>query len=88
MVSYKKHYLPRLSDLDPGQKAVVHSIETLPPSVYYRLQSLGIYGGSVICIKRKFPDYLFRVGYTLIAMDHALAAKIKVRKLPPSSHKS
>ncbi len=72
----------RLSDLFPGEKAVVVRLENMPLSLFYRLQSMGVYEGSRVYVERSFPEYLFRAGYTLIAINHIVAYRVVVHRLP------
>jgi len=75
----------KLSQLKPGDKARIERIEKLPFFLVYRMQSLGIFEGREVYLKRNHPEFLIRVGYTMIAINYHIASKVTVSKLPPSS---
>jgi len=77
----KREKETRLSELSPGDNATVVSVEKLSPLWGHRLSSMGIYPGARVQLKRKFPEFLLRVGYTQIAINYRVASRITVCRL-------
>jgi len=75
--------IARLSDLAPGEDAVVSFITPRFSSRYQQLSSLGLIPGSPIKLLQNSPAHVVRVGETEMALDGEIAREIFVKRMNP-----
>jgi DtxR family Mn-dependent transcriptional regulator len=68
-----------LADLEPGQEGIIAYLHADEPQKIQKLMSLGVLPGSKVELIRRFPSYVFRVGYSQYAVDGDIAAAVYVR---------
>ncbi|MCD6505442.1 metal-dependent transcriptional regulator [Candidatus Poribacteria bacterium] len=68
-----------LTDLKPGQKGKIAYLQAKNSKELQKLMAMGILPGTPIELRRRFPSYIFRVGYTEYAVDRETADQIYVR---------
>lgn len=68
-----------LLHLRPGDTAEVVAIETASRARLDRLSALGLTPGASITLRQRHPAVIIHVGETELALDHAVAALIRVR---------
>lgn len=76
-----------LSMMKPGEKGEVASFLHAGEPVMRRLAVLGFLPGEIFTLERRRPDYLIRFGYTRLAMNGRVAAKIMAYKIAGTSVK-
>ncbi|NIA07437.1 MAG: transcriptional regulator [Actinobacteria bacterium] len=79
-----------LCDGKPGAKGVVAYLTTRDDREVQKLMAMGILPGSPIQLIRRFPSYVFQVGYSQFTVDRPLAAVIYVHwesENPPQDQK-
>lgn len=69
----------RLSDLDAGERAVVACLEDPGHPRCRKLAGLGLLPGVPVEVLQRRPMYVLRLGYTELALDRELAARVRVR---------
>lgn len=68
-----------LSDLKPGDKGKIAYLQASSSKELQKLMAMGVLPGAPIELKRRFPSYVFKVGYTEYAVDKRVADQIYVR---------
>ena len=68
-----------LTALSPGEEATVSCLDAGDRAVA-RLAALGILPGVRLRLVQRYPTFVFRVGYAEVAIDHALASMVHVRR--------
>lgn len=69
-----------LSALKAGEKATITALADSGSDSLKKLLSLGIYPGLTLCLLQRYPSYIFRIGFTQVAVDKKVARAIRVRK--------
>jgi DtxR family Mn-dependent transcriptional regulator len=67
-----------LAEGNPGQEGIVAYLSTRSRRDIQKLMALGILPGSRIRLIRRFPSYVFQVGYSQFTVDESLASVIYV----------
>lgn len=73
----------RLSDLDAGERGVVACLEDPAHPRCRKLVGLGLLPGVPVEVLQRRPVYVLRLGYTELALDGELAARVRVRARGP-----
>jgi Fe2+ transport system protein FeoA len=73
----------RLTGLGPGDRASVSCLEEPWTGDAARLAGLGILPGVRLSVLQRYPGYILQLGRTQIAIDHALARRVRVRISDP-----
>ena len=68
-----------LSELKPGQKGRIAYLQARNSKELQKLMAMGVLPGTPIELRRRFPSYIFKVGYTEYAVDRETADQIYVR---------
>ncbi len=68
----------RLSDLHPGQSAMVMAIKSNNPKRMERLSIFGVTPGCEITLVQRQPAYVLRVGFTELSCEREIADEILV----------
>jgi Fe2+ transport system protein FeoA len=71
-----------LTALRPGAEATVSCLEA-DGSAMAKLAALGILPGARLRLLRRYPVYVFRIGYSEVAVDDTLAELVRVRVAGP-----
>jgi Fe2+ transport system protein FeoA len=74
-----------LSELRPGQSAMVVRVASADPARVVRLSSLGVMPGATVTFVQRHPAVVLRVAETSIALDADVAADILVERPPADS---
>lgn len=79
-----------LTGLGPGQSGKIAYLHSKDFKKIQKLMSMGIIPGASIELTRRFPSFVFRVGYSQFAVDEEMAKDIYVRLVedvisPPST---
>jgi Fe2+ transport system protein FeoA len=69
----------RLTTLRPGQGGAVSCLEEPWSGDAARLAGLGILPGVRVRLVQRYPAYVLQLGRTQIALDSALASRVRVR---------
>lgn len=69
-----------LTELKPGECGEIAYLSTADPKKMQKLMSMGVLPGNALEVKRAFPTYIFRIGYSEFAVDSDLAQEIFIRK--------
>lgn len=72
-----------LSDGRPGTEGTVAYLATRDNREVQKLMAMGVLPGSAIQLIRRFPSYVFQVGYSQFTVDRPLAELIYVHWKPP-----
>jgi len=67
-----------LAEGNPGQEGIVAYLSTRSRRDIQKLMAMGILPGSRISLIRRFPSYVFQVGYSQFTVDESLASVIFV----------
>jgi len=67
-----------LSELKPKQKGIITDLNTSDKNILKKLMSMGILPGLPLEVVQTFPSYVFKVGYTQVAVDKTIAQAILV----------
>jgi Fe2+ transport system protein FeoA len=67
-----------LSALQLGQGGQIGYIQTSRPQHIQKLVAMGVFPGADVTLLRRFPSYVFEVGYSQFAVDEGIAATIYV----------
>jgi len=67
-----------LSELKPKQKGIIADLNTSDKNILKKLMSMGILPGLPLEVVQTFPSYVFKVGYTQVAVDKTIAEAILV----------
>lgn len=68
-----------LCKLQPGQRGHIAYIQMNNPRRLQKLMAVGMLPGVSIALLRRFPSFVFEVGYSQFAVDEKIAADIYVR---------
>lgn len=68
-----------LTLLRPGDSGTVTCLQRPEEASTFKLAALGILPGTRLDLVQRTPGYVFRVGYTELALDAELAARVRVR---------
>ena len=68
-----------LCDLQPGQGGQITYIQMHNPKRLQKLMAMGVLPGVPITLLRRFPSFVFEVGYSQFAVDQEIAADVYVR---------
>ncbi|HZD04130.1 MAG TPA: FeoA family protein [Longimicrobiales bacterium] len=71
----------RVTELREGARAVISCLEAPEDGAGRRLASLGMLPGEEVVLEQTFPAYVLRMGYTELALDRALAERVRVHLL-------
>ncbi|NLA08027.1 MAG: ferrous iron transport protein A, partial [Firmicutes bacterium] len=77
-----------LCQLKPGETGEVVDIQRADRTVLQKLLAMAVIPGSRLRVEFTFPVVVFQVENTRVAVDHAVAGKIRVHRLCKSSLKS
>jgi Fe2+ transport system protein FeoA len=69
----------RLTGLRPGDRAAVSCLEEPWTGAAAKLAGLGVLPGVRLRLLQRYPGYVLQLGRTQIAIDAALAARVRVR---------
>lgn len=72
-----------LLHLRPGDRATVLAIETSDRARLERLSALGLTPGASITLRQRQPAVIIGLGETELALDHAVAALVRVHRTDP-----
>ena len=67
-----------LSELEPQQEGIIADLNTSDKNILKKLMSMGILPGMPLKVVQTFPSYVFKVGYTQLAVDINIAKAILV----------
>ena len=67
-----------LSELKPKQEGIIADLNTSDKNILKKLMSMGILPGLPLEVVQTFPSYVFKVGYTQVAVDKTIAEAILV----------
>ncbi len=67
-----------LSEGKVGGEGVIAALLTHERAELHKLMALGVLPGTPIRLLRRFPAFVFQLGYSQFAIDHALATKIRI----------
>lgn len=70
----------RLTALREGDAGTITCLEDPGSRATARLAAMGVLPGAPLLLLQRFPAYVFRIGYAELAVDEALAARIRVRR--------
>jgi DtxR family Mn-dependent transcriptional regulator len=70
----------RLCDLSPGESGTVVHVEVQDAHRSHRLMALGVTPGAKITVLQTFPGVVFLCDQTELAVEHAVAAVIVIRR--------
>jgi DtxR family Mn-dependent transcriptional regulator len=71
-----------LCDLQPGQGGHIAYIQMHHPQRFQKLMAMGVLPGVPVKLLRRYPSFVFEVGYSQFAVDEEIAADIWVRLRP------
>ena len=74
----KEHSVPLVS-CHSGESGEVSYIKTEDARKLRKIMNLGLIPGSKICLIQKFPNYVFQLGNTQLAVDKELANEIFIK---------
>jgi len=69
-----------MSKLRQGESGVIAYVHTGDSDKLKKLMAMGILPGEDVSLERRFPSFVFRVGYSRFAVDEGMAAAIFVRR--------
>jgi DtxR family Mn-dependent transcriptional regulator len=69
-----------MNDLRQGEQGVIAYVHTGDSDKLKKLMSMGILPGESVNLERRYPSFVFSVGYSRYAIDEAMAAAIFVRR--------
>ena len=75
----KDEYTLPLVSCHSGESGEVSYIKTEDARKLRKIMNLGLIPGSRICVIQKFPNYVFQLGNTQLAVDKELANEIFIR---------
>ncbi len=75
-----------LCELSPGKRGRVAYLRTAEQARLQKLLTLGILPGVEVEMLQRFPSFVFRIGFSQMAIDREMAEGIHVR-LPGEKHK-
>jgi ferrous iron transport protein A len=70
----------RLTALAEGDRARVTCLEEPGSAAARRLSALGVLPGTELILVQRAPAFVFQVGHAELAVDEALAQRIRVRR--------
>ncbi|MBI1967512.1 MAG: ferrous iron transport protein A [Gemmatimonadetes bacterium] len=70
----------RLPALRQGDRGTVTCLESPGSRATGRLAAMGVLPGATIVLVQRSPVFVFRMGHAELAVDGALAARIRVRR--------
>lgn len=68
-----------LTVLRPGQSATVTCLRDPASPRTYKLAALGILPGTRVELLQRYPVFVLRMGYTELALDAELAARVRIQ---------
>lgn len=68
-----------LTVLRPGEGATVTCLQDPASRRTYKLAALGILPGARVVLLQRYPAFVFRMGYTEIALDAELARRVRIQ---------
>ena len=68
-----------LSELAPGEGGTIAYIQAGDQKNLQKMMAMGVLPGQPITLQQAFPSYVFKVGNSQFAVDHAIASEIYVR---------
>ena len=74
-----KEYSVALVSCHSGESGEVSHIKTEDARKLRKIMNLGLIPGSKICLIQKFPNYVFQLGNTQLAVDKELASEIFIK---------
>jgi hypothetical protein len=69
-----------LSDLRPGEQAMVVSLEAEDPGQLRTLMALSVLPGLLVRSVQNFPTAVYQAGYFQFALDERLGRQVRVRR--------
>lgn len=69
----------KLADMNPGQRGKIAYLQSRQSQELQKLMAIGILPGTLICLIRRYPSYVFEIGNTKLAVDKNIANEIYVR---------
>ena len=78
MILGNEYSLPLVS-CHSGESGEVSHIKTEDARKLRKIMNLGLIPGSRICLIQKFPNYVFQLGNTQLAVDKELANEIFIK---------
>jgi DtxR family Mn-dependent transcriptional regulator len=70
----------RLTALAEGERGRVTCLEEPGSRPTAKLAALGVLPGAELTVLQRFPAFVFRIGYSELAVDAELAGRIRVRR--------
>lgn len=70
----------RLSELRPGESAIVSCLEDPGSRPTAKLLAIGALPGARVLLLQRYPAFVFRMGRSEFALDAELAGRIRVRR--------
>ena len=67
-----------LKQLEIGQCGVIQALRVTDERLLRKMMAFGILPGVTIRLLRRFPAYIFEVGYSQFAVDEGIAAAVEV----------
>ena len=68
-----------LANLKPNQQGRIAYLQTKDAKKTHKLMAMGVLPGTLIKLLRRFPSYVFTIGYSQFAIDREMAEQIFVR---------
>lgn len=66
----------KLQDLERGQSGIVARLDTRNENILRKLMSMGIMPGVKVSVVQTYPSYVFKAGFTQVAVDSEIASVI------------
>lgn len=73
-----------LANAQVGDRGVIAYLSTRDQREVQKLMAIGVLPGVPVCLIRRFPSYVFQMGYSQFTVDRELAQKIVVRWESPA----
>jgi len=70
-----------MTELKAGESGEIAYLATNNQKKMQKLMGMGVLPGSELTLTRRFPSYIFKVGYSEFAVDEELAREIFIRKV-------
>jgi len=74
-----------MSQLRPGEEGVIAYIHSGDSEKLKKLMAMGILPGEEVDLERRFPSFVFNVGFSRYAVDEGMASAIFIRRQDSSS---
>lgn len=68
-----------LANLKPNQQGKIAYLQTKDAKKTHKLMAMGVLPGTSVTLLRRYPSYVFTIGYSQFAIDREMAEQIYVR---------